>query len=396
MLPTGHPLHKSVASRRTSKVKRHKSPLNILLARYGYDTRNFEKIPATTVSPTQRGKIPFEIDIAANREASTKGAEDAEEEIQVFTDGSAMNGKVGAAALLVRAGKPTKVLHKHLGPDSEHTVHEAELVGLLLGMHLISTENQSSTTCAIGADNQAALKAFHTNRRSPGHHLAREILRIAEQVRKRRSKSKYKLVIRWTAGHEGIEGNEEADREAKKAAEGTNSERRALPAYLRKPLPINPAAVKRAYHDTLKKEWDESWRKSTRGRRIGRIAGETPSKKFLGAISQGELSREMASRIAQFRIGHAPVNQYLKRVGRIDSARCPACGADEETIEHFLLLCPSYAYERWALGMQARKLGKQLTLKTVLGERSMAIPLANYVDATHRFKADGERGERGS
>jgi ribonuclease HI len=303
---------------------------------------------------------------------------------------------VGAAALLLRAGKPARVLHKHLGPESEHTVHEAELVGLLLGMHLISTEKQCNTTCMIGADNQAALKAFHSNLRSPGHHLAREVLRVAEQTRKRRSKNKYKLVFRWTAGHEGIEGNEEADKEAKRAAEGTDSEGKALPAYLRKLLPINPAAVKRTRHDALKKEWTESWRKSPRGRRMGRITEETPSKKFLGTISQSELSRKAASRIAQFRIGHAPVNQYLKRIGRVDSARCPACGADEETIEHYLLLCPSYAYERWALGMQARKQGKHLTLKTILGEQSMAIPLANYTDTTYRFKNEGDSGEGGS
>jgi hypothetical protein len=88
------------------------------------------------------------------------------------------------------------------------------------------------------------------------------------------------------------------------------------------------------------------------------------------------------------------LHQYLKRVGRVDSARCPACGADTETTEHYLLLCPAYAYERWALGMQARKQGKPLTLKTILGERGMVIPLANYIDATHRFKGEGKQNER--
>jgi hypothetical protein len=185
-----------------------------------------------------------------------------------------------------------------------------------------------------------------------------------------------------------------AEREAKRAAEGTSSERKLLPTYLRKPLPTNPAAVKRAHHDTLKRRWAESWRKSPRGKRAGQIEENAPSKKFLDSISQSKLSREAASRITQLRIGHAPVNQYLKRVGRVDSARCPACGADTETTEHYLLLCPAYAYERWALGMQARKQGKPLTLKTILGERGMVIPLANYIDATHRFKGEGKQNER--
>ena len=54
------------------------------------------------------------------------------------------------------------------------------------------------------------------------HHLAREIPRVANKVQKGRKKGNYMLTIRWTAGHEGMPtaGNEEADREAKKAAEG--------------------------------------------------------------------------------------------------------------------------------------------------------------------------------
>jgi ribonuclease HI len=61
----------------------------------------------------------------------------AKEKIKVYMDGSATNGKVGAVAVLIRPGKPMHMLHKHLGPESKHTVHEAELVGILLGLQLI-------------------------------------------------------------------------------------------------------------------------------------------------------------------------------------------------------------------------------------------------------------------
>jgi hypothetical protein len=65
----------------------------------------------------------------------------------------------------------------------------------------------------------------------------------------------YGLTIRWTAGHSGIVGNERADSEAEKAASGQNSNIKHLPAYLRKPLLINPAAIKRKHSDALKKRW---------------------------------------------------------------------------------------------------------------------------------------------
>ena len=47
---------------------------------------------------------------------------------------------MGAAAVLIRKDKPDCVLHFHLGPKSKHTVHKVELVGMMLALHLISTE----------------------------------------------------------------------------------------------------------------------------------------------------------------------------------------------------------------------------------------------------------------
>jgi hypothetical protein len=47
------------------------------------------------------------------------------------------DNNVGAAAALTRNGITQEILHYHLGSSSEHTVFEAELVGILMGLHLI-------------------------------------------------------------------------------------------------------------------------------------------------------------------------------------------------------------------------------------------------------------------
>ena len=117
----------------------------------------------------------------------------------------------------------------------------------------------------------------------------------------------------------------------------------------------------------------------------------TPSKKFLQAISKKGVSREATSRIAQFRLSHVPLNHYLKRIGKVESTRCPAYGVEDETIKHFLLACPNYAHERWALNQQARKQRKLLMMGTLLGEQEMIAPLANYIDATQCFTKHGEQ-----
>ena len=211
MLPKEHPLHGIVQHKVSGKIKKHKSPLNSLLAAYRHDPKRIEKTPTTARNPVLQGKLPFVICIAENREESIRETENAREAIQVFTDGSAIDGKVGAAAVLTRAGNPPCALHLHMGPESEHTVHKVELAGILLGLQLISTEKHSSTSFVLGVDNQVAIKSFQSAMRNPRHHLAREALWIANQIEKRRWKGNYKLTIQWTARHKGIEGNEKVD-----------------------------------------------------------------------------------------------------------------------------------------------------------------------------------------
>ena len=265
-------------------------------------------------------------------------------------------------------------------------MHEAELVGLLLGLHLIDKASARHKTFALGVDNQAAIRTLQSDLRNPGQHLAREILRIANRIQKRKGKRRCKITIRWTAGHEGIKGNEKADEEAKKAAKGSSSDKLALPMYLRRPLLINPSALKQSQAAKLKEEWTTKWRKSIRGSILMKLDKSTPSKGFIKRLSTPDLSREAASLISQLAISHVPLNSHLKRFKRADSANCPACGATKETVKHFLLVCTGYARERWNLRNVATKLSKSVNIETLLGDPDLTLPLANFIEATHRFK----------
>jgi len=209
-------------------------------------------------------------------------------------------------------------------------------------------------------------------------------------MKKKSRKSGHKLTIRWTAGHEGLEGNELADREAKEAVKETTSDTKQLPPYLRKPLLINPAALKVAHNTKLKTEWKEDWKKSERGQAAALIDESTPSSKFLKSISNPKLLRQAVSRISQLRLKHIPLNRYLKQICRVNSTSCPACGEDTESTEHFLLRCPNYMHERWSLTRHAGKKHKPLTVKTLLGDPELVLPLAAYIQAIGRFGLQGE------
>jgi hypothetical protein len=129
------------------------------------------------------------------------------------------------------------------------------------------------------------------------------------------------------------------DKEAKEAAKGCMTDTKQLPKYLRKPILINPSAVKKAHNESLAKEWREEWRNLKCRIVTLAINDTTPSTKFLKSISNPKLSRIAASAIAQLRLIHFPLNGYLKRIGKVNNMRCPACGEDEKDIKHYLLRC---------------------------------------------------------
>jgi hypothetical protein len=68
------------------------------------------------------------------------------------------------------------------------------------------------------------------------------------------------MVIRWSAGHIGILGNEAADEQAKRAVRGDTSEANLLPKSLKtrshtpKMLPISKSAIKQNFNSEVQSE----------------------------------------------------------------------------------------------------------------------------------------------
>jgi ribonuclease HI len=384
-LPDTHPLNNPYRKASKRQPKRHRTPLHQLAAEVGISSEDIEEIPVVRINPALQHSTPINIVIPESKEESIQVEAHATETIRVYTDGSSHNGKVGAAALLRRPGKPDRILRAHLGKAEHHTVYEAELVGILLGLHLIKTERNARVKCVIGADNQAAVKALQTDLTSPGQHIAAECLKSAKQILRSKKSKNFRLTIRWTAGHSGVAGNEIADREAKRAAEGISSEAKDLPGYLRKPLKKSISALRQKKSESAREAWKKEWHESERYKRFRAPDIVVPSsKKYIKLISNPRISRKTASLIYQLRVGHAPLNGYLHKFCRVDSPRCPACGAPKETVEHFVKHCPGYAHERWTLMSHHRTSDPKL--EDILSNPKALIPLSKYIEETQRFK----------
>ena len=227
---------------------------------------------------------------AADKDEAYREGMESRAGTKVFTDGSDVDRGVGAAAILFRDGQRRGTLKFYLGASSSHTVYEAELVGIILAAHLLKAE-RGGQEAEIGVDSQAAMDALNLNKPTPSHYLVDEARKMLKAVKVQHPTTK--LLVRWIPGHMGIEGNELADSEAKKAASGDGSPPHTLPAFLPNPLPVSSSATKRAFSETIKHDAAELLAKSKRYPRLRTIDASVPSARFRKLTA--ELTRKQAS-----------------------------------------------------------------------------------------------------
>jgi ribonuclease HI len=236
--------------------------------------------------------------------------------VQVFCDGSGFEGGVGAAAVLYEGNCIIKVLHYHLGSESEHTVYDAEGVGIVMALHLLKTRNkQLICPTSICSDSQALLRALGNQRSHVGHYILDKVHDLAEDLHvkqdglinsverrealaeerswKGRKRGVFDLQLHWVPGHCDYAHNEKVDEEAKKAAQGLSSNAKYLPPLLRKHLPASVSALHQGFKTCLLKSWKRRWRSSPHYAQHRPLDKTAPSKKFLKLVKG--LDRRQAS-----------------------------------------------------------------------------------------------------
>jgi hypothetical protein len=112
-------------------------------------------------------------------------------------------------------------------------------------------------------DNQAAIQSSDNFYPHPGSYLADLFRKHIGKVVK--EYANFDIMVRWVPGHEDIHSNEEADKQAKRAAEGTlnNSQSTKLLHFLRHgSLPLSISALIQFQHNNSHQRWLHLWRKS--------------------------------------------------------------------------------------------------------------------------------------
>jgi ribonuclease HI len=372
-LPESHPLHKPVINAAKTLVKHHPTPLHDLMHRYSIQPQGIETIKAVRFDTKWKPKISTHI--ANNVDEALENMQQDRADVKVFTDGSGMEGRIGAAAVLYQNGRMKTRLRYQLGSQHHHTVYEGEGIGAVLGTKLISNE-WGVRSAIFYIDNQASITATQLTNPTSGHHIFDAFHDCIEALKKKHSR--IHLQIKWVPGHKGVDENEQADKQAKKAITEGSSDRSELPRHLKKTLPYSKSAMKWAYNEKLKRRAQKIWQKSPRFERMRKTDPTTPSDKYIT-----NLLRKVASILTQLRTGHAPLAKHLHRIGKNDSPICPACQQGEESIQHFLLHCPAHQKARQT--MRNNTGGRDINITKLLTTPRTLRALFKFVAETGRF-----------
>lgn len=158
----------------------------------------------------------------------------------------------------------------------------------------------------------------------------------------------HEISIRWISGHNKIEGNERADRAAKKVA-GEGKVRTARWTSL--------AHVKRQITEERKLQIYTQYQEKARERESNKLGFYIPCLKTQIHSLLGKTKKLYASRFYQLKTGHGVIGTFLERIGKVESAECWWCGKAEQSVIHLNTKCRKWRTQRRALRKDLGKIG---------------------------------------
>jgi len=378
-LPKHHPLYNDARKAATRLPKRHPSSLQIILYSLPLLPHDIETVDTIKKAPSWTP--PVETQISNTAEEAIELDNTNEDDIKIYTDGSGLDGNIGAAAVLTRGFHPFKIARHYLGPDTEHTVYEGECVGQLLGLHLLNQlrPHLNISTVSIAVDNQASILAHKSRKPGPGSHIVNHT-HLTLTTTKRIHKNA-RIRVLWIPGHREIPGSERADEEAKKACEGAHRNRNNNLRFLTRGIPASKSAIKQVLRARVKKKEVKLFQASHRFPKMSRIDPSMPNTKFPREIAR--LDRKHSSILTQLRTAHVPLQAYLHRFKLEPSPTCPHCLIEPESVTHYLKICNAFNEPRNAL---QREIGLLTNIDlSILGNRKHRDALLRYIHRTGRF-----------
>ena len=240
----------------------------------------------------------------------------------VYTDGSRIEGRVGAGILIIRDGQ-TVVEDSFRLPDSA-TVYQAELTAIREAGGLLGA-SVGLTTVKFFVDSQAALRTFQSDFITSK--LALQTITLLNAI------PATSVVLVWTKAHIGNPGNERADELAK--AGSRKAEMLAIPSPR--------ASLKASLKSHFTHLWNREWSLCPKGRQTKLYHPSHDQSKSNQLIQWARLKLGRYIRAVS---GHCNLLYHLHTMDPTISPLCRFCLQENEEFHLLATSCPPLWWER--------------------------------------------------
>lgn len=273
--------------------------------------------------PKRHCEISFEIRYPCRLDWINDAVVEHQSEVY-YTDGSKTDEGVG-----IGVTGPEINYSESLGQST--TIFHAEVYAIMVcARYCLDCVDLSSRSIAICSDSQAALKALDAS--DCKSRLVLQCLETLEELSTRCA-----LTLFWVPGHEGIKGNETADYLARVGAKGPFTG----------PEPTFGFGAKDV------RDFLDRWADGMKLKHFRRLPIRSMSRKFMKYDRKWtrlllSLPKFQFRALTGYLTGHGRLNSYFARIGVLQArdAACRKCGAEQETVEHLLCICPAIATTR--------------------------------------------------
>lgn len=285
---------------------------------------------------------------------------------QIYTDGSKIDGKVGAALTWWENGKESK--SSTFGLEPHNTVFQSEMYALFRAVRM--ARESSAASVSILSDSRSSLDLL----RSPSitHHLALQIKRCVREIRE----AGREVRLFWLRAHVGTAGNERADELAKEAALTKETA-----DYSKVPVSF----VRRKIREGTVKKWQARYESSS--------TGSVTKVFFPDVLAAKRILRDAVLTPVHVQVltGHGGFSAYLHRFHLKDSPSCVCDPSCDETVWHLLFECPRFSHDRMELEIKIETQLSQSTLHTIMGRPATRKPFLAFASKVAKVAAEANK-----